>query len=139
MGYTATARPADSMTVHQTEDSAMPYFLLLPYDASESFADFSPEEMQALVGRYIEWTNGLRDRGILAGNNKLKDNEGRVLRREADQVVVRDGPYAETKEVIGGYWLIEAPDYDAAVALARDCPHVEFGTLEIRQVDDLGG
>jgi hypothetical protein len=47
---------------------------------------------------------------------------------------VTDGPYAEAREVIGGLFIVEAGDYDEVVALSQDCPHLEFGTIEIRQI-----
>jgi hypothetical protein len=56
--------------------------------------------------------------------------------RGKSQVRVTDGPYSETKEVLGGYFLIEAPNYNAAVDRARDCPSFEYGgTIEVREVD----
>lgn len=115
----------------------MPRFLLLAYEAADVFADIAPEEAQAIIQRYVAWSEGLRAGGHLVYSNKLKDGEGRSVKRSGDEIVVRDGPYAETKEVIGGYWLIEAADYDAAVALAQDCPHVDFAPLVIREIDEL--
>ena len=74
--------------------------------------------------------------GHLAGGQKLKDGEGRVMKTEKGKLRVLDGPYSETKEVIGGYWLIDAADYDEAIELSRDCPHIEYGaSLEIREVE----
>jgi hypothetical protein len=53
---------------------------------------------------------------------------------------VVDGPYSEAKEVLGGYFLVEAADYDAAVELSRDCPHLRYGRrIELRQVDEIPG
>lgn len=115
----------------------MPRFMLLAYESPVAFTELSPEEAQAVLQRYIDWTERLRAGGHLLNNNKLKDGEGRAVRREGSEVVVRDGPYAETKEVIGGYWLIEAPDYAGAVALARDCPHVDYAHLVVRAIDEL--
>jgi hypothetical protein len=46
-----------------------------------------------------------------------------------------DGPYAEAKEVVGGYFIVEADGYDDAVALCRDCPHLAYGRIEVRQLD----
>ena len=49
-----------------------------------------------------------------------------------------DGPYSETKEVIGGYFAVRAADYDEAVKICEDCPHLEYaGTIEIREIDDI--
>jgi len=115
----------------------MSRFLLLAYESPVAFTELSPEEAQSLLQRYIAWTERLRAGGHLLDSNKLKDGAGRAVRREGSEVVVRDGPYAETKEVIGGYWLIETRDYDGAVALARDCPHVDYAHLVIRQIDEL--
>ena len=115
----------------------MSRFILLAYQSPVAFAELSPEEAQTLLPRYLAWTDRLRSGGHLLNSNKLKDDEGRAIRREGSELVVRDGPYAETKEVIGGYWLIEAPDYDSAVALARDCPHVDYAHLVVREIDEL--
>ena len=55
------------------------------------------------------------------------------------QVRVTDGPYSETKEVLGGYYIVAAESYDRAVDLARDCPHFEYGgTIEVREIDTMG-
>jgi hypothetical protein len=51
--------------------------------------------------------------------------------------LVIDGPYSETKEIIGGYYVIEAPDYAGAVELLRDCPHLSYGKIEVRQHDEM--
>ena len=54
------------------------------------------------------------------------------------QVRVTDGPYSETKEVLGGYYIIEAGSYDQAIERSRDCPHLEYGgTIEVREVDKI--
>jgi hypothetical protein len=116
----------------------MARYLMLAYETEDMFADIAPEAAQAIIQRYIAWSDGLREAGHMVGGNKLQDGVGRALKGGAGgAVVVRDGPFAETKEVIGGYWLIEAPDWDAVVELARGCPHVEFGTLVIRAIDEV--
>jgi hypothetical protein len=48
---------------------------------------------------------------------------------------ITDGPYAEAREVIGGLFILEAADYEEAVALSRDCPHLDFGSIEIREIE----
>lgn len=115
----------------------MARFLMLAYENPDLFADVSPEEAQSIIQRYVAWSEGLRAGGHLIHSNKLKDGEGRSVQRSSDEIVVRDGPYAETKEVIGGFWLIEAADYAHAVDLARDCPHIDFAPLVIRAIDEL--
>lgn len=115
----------------------MSKFLMLPRESGEAFADLSPEEMQRIIQRYHAWTEELRAADRLLLGHKLHDGEGRVATGGADGMVVSDGPYSETKEVIGGFWLIEADDYDHALRLAADCPHLEYGSLEIRQIQEL--
>jgi hypothetical protein len=68
--------------------------------------------------------------------DKLTDEPGKVVRRRDGQVRVTDGPYSETKEVLDGYYIIEAASYDQAIERSWDCPHLEYGgTIEVRQVD----
>lgn len=115
----------------------MAQFLLLLRDDAASFADVSPEQMQAIVARYSGWAAQARAAGTLVASHKLKDGEGRVLRPETRGVRVIDGPFSEGKEVVGGYFLVQAADYDAAVAVARACPHVEYGSVEVRALDSV--
>jgi hypothetical protein len=113
----------------------MAKYLILPYEQPGDFADLSPADMERIIQRYVAWTDGLRASGRLERNAKLKDGEGRVLRGAGKKLQVTDGPYAETKEVVGGFWVIDAADYDDAVRLCADCPHLEFGPLSIRALE----
>jgi hypothetical protein len=93
---------------------------------------YSPEEAQQAVQKYIAWARKLREEGRLKGGDELQAN-GRILRKQAGQIV--DGPFAETKESVGGYFLIEADNYDHAVAIARECPTFDHGGwVEIRAI-----
>jgi hypothetical protein len=110
--------------------------MLMLYENPAMFANTSADEMQRIIGRYVAWRKQLAAEGKFAGGNKLSDAPGRVVARADGRVLVRDGPFVEVKEVIGGYFLISAADYDDAVAISRDCPHLDFGgTIEIRQID----
>jgi hypothetical protein len=114
----------------------MPQYLLLLHHDPSGFTSLSPDQMQGAVEKYMQWGQKLRQAGILAGNNKLSTEPGRVVRSNDGHMRVTDGPYSETKEVLGGYYLIEAATYDQAIACLSDCPHLEFGgTVEVRQVD----
>src|SRR5436305_543517 len=111
------------------------YLLLLYHDAAEG-AKLEANFMQEAVAKYQAWGQRLRDIGIYLGSHKLENEPGKVLRGTAGKVLVTDGPYSETKEWLGGYYLIEAPTYQAAVNVSRDCPHLEYGgTIEVRAVD----
>ncbi len=93
---------------------------------------YSPEEAQQAVQKYIAWARKLREEGRLKGGDELQAN-GRILKKQAGQIV--DGPFAETKESVGGYFLIEADNYDHAVAITRECPTFDHGGwVEIRAI-----
>ncbi|MBL8173790.1 MAG: hypothetical protein JNK48_03925 [Bryobacterales bacterium] len=113
----------------------MPQYLLLLHESSTAAAGISPGEMEAIIKRYGAWSANVAAKGHMRGGNKLQDGTGRVMQVSAGRLSVTDGPYAESKEVLGGYFLIEASDYDEAVRVAGDCPHLDFGKIEIREIE----
>lgn len=117
----------------------MPKFMLILHDVPGALADVSPEEMQAVIARYVAWGEALGRAGKHHGGHKLTDEGGRTMRKEGERIVVVDGPYAEAREVVGGYFLIEAADYAEATALSEGCPHLDCGRIEVRQVDEMEG
>ena len=115
----------------------MPSFMLLLYGDPESWVNFGPEDMQRAIEKYMSWGAKLRSSRVYLGSHKLADDAGKVMRGRG-QVRVTDGPYSETKEVLGGYYLIKAADYNQAVEISRGCPSLEYGgTVEVRQVDPM--
>ena len=115
----------------------MTRYMLALHDDPAAFEDLSPEQMQQVVEKYNEWAGRLAQAGRMAGGEKLRDEPGRVVRREGDGTSVKDGPYSETKEVLGGFFLINAESYEDAVAVCQDCPHLDYGgTIEIRKVEN---
>src|SRR5579863_7725839 len=114
----------------------MPSYMLLLYDNPANWANISPEDMQKALEKYMAWESKLRSSGIFLASHKLADDAGKVL--GGRQIRITDGPYSETKEVLGGYYLIKAATYQEAVELSRDCPHLGYGgTIEVRQVDPM--
>jgi len=114
----------------------MPEFMLLLHDRPGIYRAASPRRMQEIIERYRAWSHDLSAKGRLVGGHKLTDDDGKVLGPGTNGVLVKDGPYSETKEVVGGYFLIEAADYADAVEISRGCPHLEFGGyIELRQID----
>lgn len=112
----------------------MPRYMLNAFD--RPMPEVSPAQMQAIVQRYIEWTQRMQAAGMLQDGFKLKDSEGRCIRKGGSgEMVVTDGPFAESKEVLGGFWMLEAASYEAVVKQLADHPHLEFGTLELRAID----
>ena len=114
----------------------MAKFLVLARGTGQEYANRSPQEMQQIVQKYMAWTAGLRDAGRMIHAERLK-GDGRVVRGAAGKMTVTDGPFAESKEVIGGFWLLEASSYDEVQAFLKDHPHLDAGTLEVRQIWDM--
>ena len=113
----------------------MKKFIMLLHDAGSFPADISPDQIQAIIQRYVAWRQKIQAAGRKVDGHKLTDRQGRVMRGAAGQTKVIDGPYAEGREVIGGLFIVEAGSYEEMVELSRDCPHLDFGTIEIREVD----
>ena len=114
----------------------MASYLMLFRGGDIAARGWSPEETGAYYQSWEDWGQQLRDTGIWIAGHPLQD-EGRVLGPEPS--VVTDGPFAETKEVLGGYILFEAADMDEAERVARGCPifHVS-GRVEVRPVVERG-
>jgi hypothetical protein len=113
----------------------MPEYILFLHESPGAFDGISPEEMQAVIKRYSAWRDSLVARGHTAGGKKLRDGVGRVMKHHGGKTVVKDGPYAESREVIGGFFTFPAESFDQAAELSRDCPHLEYGVIEIREVE----
>jgi hypothetical protein len=95
----------------------------------------TPEQIQQSVARYRVWAGALAEQNKLVSAFKLKDDGGRIMSGEGGQIAV-DGPFAETKETIGGYFVIEAADYAEAIELAKGSPVFNNGgVLEVRQIE----
>lgn len=108
----------------------MSQFMILLYDDPTQWQKVSPDEMQAAIHKYRAW----REKPFTIDGRRLGEDAGRVMRLEQGKPRATDGPYSATKEVLGGFYLIEAKNYDEAVQLAMDHPHLPFGTLEIRKL-----
>ena len=119
----------------------MPEYILLLHADSAAYAGLSPAEIQGVIARYKNWRESLATKGHKAAGQKLQDGTGRILKNDGKngggKIVITDGPYAETREVIGGYFVYAADSFEQAVELARDCPHLQYGTVEIRQIEPV--
>jgi hypothetical protein len=93
----------------------------------------SPQELQTLMAQWVSWYEGLQQQGRVKGANPLFP-EGKVVSGKKGRVVA-DGPFAESKEAIGGYFLIEAASLEEAAEIARGWPILDYGaTVEVRPV-----
>jgi hypothetical protein len=116
----------------------MPDFLLLLHRPAGAAPSLPPERIAAITNDYIGWTERMRAEGRVKAGEKLTFDPGRVLRPANGKIVVTDGPFAESKELLGGFYLIAARDYDDACHVAESCPHFKYGgSIEVRQVDVL--
>ena len=95
----------------------------------------SPQEVQKVIQKYMSWNANLRKDGRMLHSEKLRAGEGRVLRGQGGKMVVTDGPYAESKDLVTGILLVEAASLEEAAELARGCPILEHdGSVEVRPV-----
>ncbi|HEU5272577.1 MAG TPA: YciI family protein, partial [Xanthobacteraceae bacterium] len=120
------------------QELKMPNYMLLLHTNPSRPRPTSPDEIMAITKAYMDWADRMRADGRLKGGEKLTFDAGKVMRPNGGRVTVTDGPYAESKELIGGYFAISARNYDEACRIAESCPHLGFGgTIEVRQVDHM--
>ncbi len=113
------------------------YLLLLREDPSQ-YVHLSPSQMGEIIERYRAWSRKLAAQGRLVDGQKLADEGGKRLRAGAAGTgpIVTDGPFIESKDVIGGTFIIQAASYDEAVALIADCPHLRGdNVIELRRIE----
>jgi hypothetical protein len=97
------------------------------------------EQHANAVQRVGEFAMGLLSEGVLKGGSPLHPvEEAKKVRTRDGRQRVLDGPFAESKEVIAGYFIIEAPDMQAAMSVAARCPNAEFGSVEVREIVPMG-
>jgi hypothetical protein len=98
--------------------------------------DPTPEEMQQIFGKWMAWLKGMKAKGVYVGGDRLNE-AGSVVRKSKD-VSVTDGPYAESKETIGGYVIVTADSLAEATEIAKGCPGLDYDTLvEVRPIEKL--
>jgi hypothetical protein len=112
----------------------MKYMLTL-FDSPASWEDRTPEEMAASMRAWDDYTRDLRESGAFVAGEGLGPAETATTIRLTDEHVVKDGPYAETKEQLGGFYLIDVGDLDAALEWAHKVP-MPGGAVEVRAVMD---
>jgi hypothetical protein len=116
----------------------MAQYMLLLHQAPNYNMDLPREKMLEMTKRYMTWAEGLGAKGKLAGGEKLTAGGVRHVKVKDGKPVVTDGPYAEAKDVVGGYMLIEAKDLQHAADLAKDCPILDVGgSVEVRPTQML--
>ena len=110
-------------------------YMLLIYGEERAAENMPREQMTSIVNAYMAYTQALGDAKVLVGSNRLRPTSAATTVRVANgKQQVLDGPYVETKEQLGGYYLIEAADLDAAISWASRCPGASHGVVEVRPV-----
>jgi hypothetical protein len=113
-----------------SDESKNGYMLI--FRGTDWYKGLSPEEMQKIVENWMTWFRGLMDEGTAVAGNPLEP-EGKIV--SGKNRIVSDGPFAESKETIGGYFLLKVKTMDEAVAIARQCPGLPYGIrVEVRPV-----
>ena len=110
-------------------------YLLLIYRSEAEMAKIPPAELNAMYAEYGKFTQEITDSDNYVGGNPLKPTTTATTVRVRDSKrVVTDGPFAETNEQLGGYYLIEAKDLDQAISIAARIPGARVGSIEVRPI-----
>jgi len=114
----------------------MQNYMFIYWGPKKEQAPLSPDQMQAVMGRWQAWIAKFMASGQMTDPGDALLPEGKIVKAGG---VVSDGPFVETKEVVGGYSIVRVKDYAEAVSIARSCPGVEFGgSVEIRPLAGYG-
>ena len=114
-------------------------YLCLIYDDEKALAQWPKGESDAFFGEYMAFTQGLRTSGhFVAGDGLQPTHTATTVRVRNGRTATTDGPFAETKEQLGGYYLVEARDLNEAIQIAARIPSARVGCIEIRPIMDYG-
>lgn len=112
----------------------MQYMLMIYVDEAAA-AKIPPEQMQKMMPAYAAYNEAMKSAGVwLAGDRLRPTTTATTVRMRDDKPQILDGPYADTKEQFGGFYKIEVPDLDAAIAWAARCPGASHGIVEVRPI-----
>jgi len=116
----------------ETEESVQ--YVALIYADEDAWSGFSQEERDAAYGKYRAFGEEARAAGVLAAGNELGSTRDATTVRVRDETLVTDGPYAEVKEALGGFYVLECASMDDALDWAARIPGAEHGAVEVRPV-----
>jgi hypothetical protein len=120
-------------TATYTEDSMQ--YLCLIYEDEKAWQTMPPAESEKILGEYHAYTEAIGKSGHLLGGNALQPTEtATTVRVRNGKLSTTDGPFAETKEQLGGYYLLQARDLNEAIQVASRIPGARFGSVEVRPV-----
>jgi hypothetical protein len=112
--------------------------MLLIHDDPSVWAGMSEDEVNGVMGEYFAYSAAIREEGIYVEGNALKGpSEAHTVSVRDGQRIVKDGPFAETKELVGGYYVVDCDTLDQAIDAAARIPSARFGTVEVRPVAQM--
>ena len=115
-------------------------YLCLIYENERSYDSFSKDQMDTMMGEYFQFTDDIRKSGHYVGGEALQPTEtATTVRVRNGKVSTTDGPFAETKEQLGGYYLIDAKDLNDAIQIASRIPGAKLGSVEVRPIMSFDG
>jgi hypothetical protein len=110
-------------------------YLLMLYSDPAGFGRMTPAEQQQAMGAYMAYTEALKKAGVYVGSNRLQPTSAATTVRVTNgKSQVLNGPYADSREQLGGYYLVDLPDLDSALSWAARCPGASHGVIEVRPV-----
>ena len=113
-------------------------YLCLIYDDEKKWETMSKAEADAYMGEYFQFTDGIKASGHYLGGNALQPVQtATTVRSRNGKLSTTDGPFAETKEQLGGFHIIEVADLDAAISWAARCPTALHGVVEVRPISEM--
>ena len=113
-------------------------YLCLIYDEESKFGKMPKDQMDAMMGEYFAFTEGIKKSGHYIGGEALQSTQtATTVRVRNGKVSATDGPFAETKEQLGGYYLINAKDLNDAIQIASKIPSSRVGSIEVRPIQEF--
>jgi hypothetical protein len=116
------------------------HYLVQIIGNADLVAKAKAEDIQALMGAFMAYTKAMKDAGVFVDGSPLKPAPtAKTIRMKDGQAQVLDGPYAESREQLGGYILLEVPNLQTALDWAAKCPGLPYGAMEVRQIEVIPG
>lgn len=114
-------------------------YIFLIYENEALAAERTEEQEQAIFSKYFAFSDKVRSAGVLeAGDPLLETSTATTVRTRDGQTMNTDGPFAETKEQLGGYYILDCKDLDEALTYAAQIPAAEHGSVEVRPIMEMG-
>jgi hypothetical protein len=121
--------------VRAIDERRVMLYTLLIYGDPSAAPDYESAEGQAEFQGWLQYTEALGKTGNLRAGEALQpEGTATTVRRRGGETLITDGPFAETKELLGGFYLIDVPDLDAALEWAAKMPNIHYGSVEVRPV-----